>query len=59
MIRPNTYKENKSPWQLAQEKMPDIKKEVLMIPPVDLRWLLKKKMDLEAIGVYDVSSGPY
>jgi hypothetical protein len=39
--------------------MPDIKKEVLMIPPVDLRWLLKKKMDLEAIGVYDVSSGPF
>lgn len=58
LIRPNTYKENKSPWQLAHEKIPDIKKEVLMIPPVDLRWLLRKKMDFQAMGVYDVSSGP-
>jgi hypothetical protein len=58
MVRPNTYKENKSPWQLAQEKIPDIKKEVLMIPPVDLRSLLRKKMDFQSIGVYDVSSSP-
>ncbi len=58
MLRPNTYKENKSPWQLAQEKIPDIRKEVLMIPPVDLRWLLRKKMDFQSIGVYDVSSSP-
>ena len=59
MVRPNTYKENKSPWQLAQEKIPDIKKEVLMIPPVDLRSLLRKKMDFQSIGVYDVSSSPF
>ncbi len=58
LIRPNTYKEDKSPWQLAQEKIPDIRKEVLMIPPVDLRWLLRKKMDFQSIGVYDVSSSP-
>jgi hypothetical protein len=38
--RPNTYKENKSPWQLAQEKRPDIPKEALMLPPVDLDALL-------------------
>ena len=58
LVRPNTYKEDKSPWQLAQDKIPDIKKEVLMIPPVDLRWLLRKKMDFQSTGVYDVSSGP-
>lgn len=39
--RPNTYKENKSPWQLAQEKKPDIDKRLLMIPPIDLDALLK------------------
>ena len=38
--RPNTYKENKTPWQLAQEKLPDIKKDVAMIPAVDLDVLL-------------------
>lgn len=34
--RPNTYKEGKSPWQLAKDKNPDIKKEALMLPPIDL-----------------------
>jgi len=34
--RPNTYKENKCPWHLAREKMPSLKKEVAMLPPVDL-----------------------
>ena len=57
--RPNTYKENKTPWQLAQEKIPDIAKDVFMIPPIDLRILLKKKIDLFQKGGYDVSSGPY
>ena len=34
--RPNSYKENKSPWQLAKEKNPGIKKEALILPPIDL-----------------------
>ena len=56
--RPNTYKENKSPWQLAQEKRPDIPREALMLPPVDLDELLDKKIDNPAIGGYYVSSTP-
>ena len=57
--RPNTYKENKSPWQLAQEKRPDITKEALSPPPVDLDALLNKKLAHLAIGGYDLSSGPF
>ncbi len=57
--RPNTYKENKSPWQLAQEKCSDITKEALMLPPVDLDALLNKKLAYLAQGGYDVSSGPF
>mgnify|MGYP001610655437 FL=1 len=57
--RPNTYKESKSPWQLAREKCPDMPKEVLMLPPVDLDALLDKKLDLAAQGGYDVSSSPF
>ena len=57
--RPNTYKENKSPWQLAQEKRPDITKDALALPPVDLDILLSKKLDLFTQGGYDVSSTPY
>jgi transposase-like protein len=34
--RPNSYKEHKTPWQLAQEKNPGLDKRLLMIPPVDL-----------------------
>jgi transposase len=57
--RPNTYKENKSPWQLAQEKRADIPKEALMLPPVDLDALLNKKLASLTIGGYDVYSSPY
>jgi hypothetical protein len=56
--RPNTYKENKSPWQLAQEKRPDIPREALMLPPIDLDALLNKKLANLAIGGYYVSSSP-
>ena len=57
--RPNTYKENKSPWQLAKEKRPDLSKEALMLPPVDLDALLDKTLADQAIGGYDVSSAPF
>ena len=38
--RPNTYKEHKTPWQLAQEKKPDLDKRILMTTAVDLDGLL-------------------
>jgi RNA recognition motif-containing protein len=57
--RPNTYKENKSPWQLAKEKRPDIPKEALMLLPVDLDELLDKKIAIQDLRGYDVSSNPY
>ena len=41
--RPNSYKEHKTPWQLAQEKNPRLDKRLLMIPPVDLDKLLPWK----------------
>ncbi|MDP2929893.1 MAG: hypothetical protein Q8O01_07540 [Candidatus Omnitrophota bacterium] len=57
--RPNTYKENKSPWQLAKEKRSDIPKAALMLPPVDLDELLDKKIDIQDLRGYDVSSSPF
>jgi len=56
--RPNTYKENKSPWQLAKEKRPDLPREALMLPPVDLDALLDKKLANLTLGGYDVCSSP-
>ena len=56
--RPNTYKENKSPWQLAQEKMPSLPQEALILPPVDLDALLEINLANLTQGGYDVSSTP-
>ncbi|MCX6354968.1 MAG: leucine zipper domain-containing protein, partial [Candidatus Aureabacteria bacterium] len=56
--RPNTYKENKSPWQLAREKRSDIPKEALMLPPVDLDVLLHNKLANPTLGGYYVYSSP-
>ena len=57
--RPNTYKENKTPWQLAREKVPNLSVEVGKIPPVDLCALSNKKIDFLVKGGYDVYSNPY
>ena len=58
--RPNSYKEGKTPWQLAKDKVPDLDQRVLMIPPVDLDAMLRQKSSLlkNHSGVYDVSSSP-
>ena len=57
--RPNTYKEDKSPWQLAKEKNPNLTEEALMLPPIDLDALLHKKLAGQATGGYDVYSPPF
>lgn len=44
--RPNSYKEHKTPWQLAFEKKPDLDQSLMMVPPVDLDKLLNWKMSL-------------
>ena len=57
--RPNSYKENKTPWQLAQEKEPDLDKSLLMIPPVDLDKLLSWKTSFLTKGGNDHLTVPY
>ena len=56
--RPNTYKEHKTPWQLAQEKKPDLDKRLLMIPPVDLDALLTEYLNTLAQGGNNVLTNP-
>ena len=58
LMRPNSYKENKTPWQIAKEKNPNLSVEVAKIPPVFLDDLLDKRLELLAKGGYDVSSVP-
>ncbi len=56
--RPNSYKENKSPWQLAKEKCPDLPQEALLLPPVDLDALMNEKIAFSNLRGYDVYSAP-
>jgi len=58
LIRPNTYKENQTPWQIASKKQPNLSIEVAKIPPVFLDDLLRKKVDFSLKVGYDVSSVP-
>lgn len=52
--RPNSYKEHKTPWQLAREKNPHLDKRLLMIPPVDIDVLLNWKINyfLKGVTIY-------
>ena len=56
LMRPNSYKENQTPWQIAKEKKPDMSVEIAKIPPLFLDDLLQKKFKLLGQGGYDVSS---
>ena len=56
--RPNTYKERKTPWQLAREKKPDLDKRLLMTPAVDLDLLLNVYLNFLAQGGKDLLTNP-
>ena len=56
--RPNSYKEHKTPWQLARQKNPHLDKRLLMIPPVDLDKLLIWKSSLLTKGGNDLLTVP-
>ena len=57
--RPNTYKEHKTPWELTQDKKPDLDKRLLMVPPVDLDALLVEYLNTLAQGGKNVLTDPY
>ncbi len=58
LMRPNSYKENKTPWQIAQEKNPQLSMNVCAIPPVFLDDLLHEKLELPPQRGYDLYSLP-
>jgi len=58
LARPNSYKENKTPWQIAKEKEPTISQSIALIPPVFIEDLLEKKLENPLKWGHDVSSTP-
>lgn len=57
--RPNTYKENQTPWQIAKKKKPDLPVRALMIPPVFLDDLWLKRIDFNSERGQHVPSVPF
>ena len=56
--RPNTYKEHKTPWQLAREKKPDLDKRLLMTSAIDLDLLLNHYLASLAQGGKNLLTDP-
>lgn len=57
--RPNSYKEHKTPLQLALDKKPDLNQRLLLVPPIDIDKLLKMKNVLIHQGGKDLLTVPY
>jgi transposase len=59
LLRPNSYKEGKTPWQLAKQKDPKLPIKTAMIPPVFIEDLLENQLEQYPQGGHDVPSTPY
>jgi transposase-like protein len=58
LLRPNSYKEGKTPWQLAKQKKPHLPIGVAMIPPVFIEDLMDHSPLSMLQGGHDVPSTP-
>jgi transposase len=59
LLRPNSYKEGKTPWQLVKEKVPSTPIKVAMVPPVFIEDLMEIHLEKHRQGGHDVPSTPY
>ena len=58
LVRTNSYKEHKTPWQLAREKQPNLPRQITMIPPVFIEDLMENALENSSRVGHDVSSTP-
>jgi transposase len=65
LIRPNTYKENQTPFAIAKKKVLGINKTIALLPPVVLDSFVKDMRNLDSEvkylykDVYDVLQNPF
>jgi len=59
LLRPNTYKEGKTPWQLAKQKVPTLSIKTAMIPPVFIEDLMENQLEKNPRRGHDVPSTPF
>jgi hypothetical protein len=53
--RKNRWRDNKTPWEILQEKNPNMSKFALILPPIRLEWLPLPNELSPSQGGYDVS----
>ena len=58
VARKNSYKADRTPWQIIHERDPTIAPHIANWTPIDLDAAWKKKMDRNAVGGYDVVPYP-
>ena len=58
VARTNSYKQNKTPWQIIRERDPNISPRVALLPPVFLDEIFRKNLVRNCKGGYDVIPGP-
>ncbi|MBW2059278.1 MAG: hypothetical protein JRJ26_17460 [Deltaproteobacteria bacterium] len=59
VARPNSYKSNKTPFQIIHERDPTINPRTALLPPVFLDQIYNKKLDNLSQGGYHVAPQPY
>jgi len=57
-IRKNSYKENKTPWEIIRERNPEIPPSIINFPPVILDELFSKRLESSLRG-YHVIPQPF
>ena len=58
VARKNSYKGNKTPWEIVHERDPTIKPEIAVLPPLMLDELWQKNVASKLQGGYDVITYP-
>lgn len=58
VARKNSGKENKTPWEIIQEKEPEVSAAICALPPVFLDELFMKQLDAKLLWGYDLIPHP-
>lgn len=58
VARKNSYKGNKTPWEIVRERNPNISPDIAALPPIFLDEQLNKMLDQKSEGGYDVVPHP-
>ena len=59
VARKNSYKENKTPWEIIKNKNPNANAKIPLLSPVFLDELYHKNRTLHRPGGYPVGLGPF